>query len=140
MMVVLPRLASSRAPCTILSLSVSRAEVASSRRRILGFLTRALAMATLCLCPPDSWPPLDPTTVSYPWERGREGGRERVRERGRERGREGGREGERERGREREGEGGREGGREREREGGREGEREGERVKMVCFWLPEVGS
>ena len=30
------------------SLSVSRAEVASSRSRILGFLTRALAMATLC--------------------------------------------------------------------------------------------
>lgn len=36
------------------SLSVSRAEVASSRSRILGFLTRALAMATLCFCPPES--------------------------------------------------------------------------------------
>ena len=48
------------------SLSVSSAEVASSRSRMRGFLTRARAMATLCFCPPDSWVPLLPTLVSYP--------------------------------------------------------------------------
>lgn len=36
------------------SLSVSRAEVASSRSRILGFLTMARAMAMRCFCPLDS--------------------------------------------------------------------------------------
>ena len=46
------------------SLSVSRAEVASSRRRILGFLTRALAMAILCFWPPLSFVPLFPVIVS----------------------------------------------------------------------------
>ena len=34
--------------------SVSSAEVASSSNNILGSLTRALAMATLCFCPPES--------------------------------------------------------------------------------------
>ena len=38
----------SRASCTIPSLSVSNADVASSKRRIFGSLTKALAMAILC--------------------------------------------------------------------------------------------
>lgn len=47
--------------CVTFSLSVSRAEVASSSSRILGFLTMALAMATRCFCPLDSWEPWAPT-------------------------------------------------------------------------------
>ena len=66
-MEVRPCLALSRASWTTFSLSVSRAEVASSRRRILGFRTRALAMAILCLYPPLSWVPLLPTVVAYPY-------------------------------------------------------------------------
>ena len=50
---------------TTFSLSVSKADVASSRSKILGFLTRALAMATLCFWPPDSWVPLLPTLNRY---------------------------------------------------------------------------
>mmetsp|Transcript_5946 Transcript_5946/g.13010 ORF Transcript_5946/g.13010 Transcript_5946/m.13010 type:complete len:94 (+) Transcript_5946:1755-2036(+) len=46
--------------------SESRAEVASSRRRILGFFTRALAMAIRCFWPPESCPPPSPTSVSNP--------------------------------------------------------------------------
>ena len=46
------------------SLSVSRAEVASSRSSICGFRTRALAMAILCFCPPEMRVPLSPTRVS----------------------------------------------------------------------------
>mmetsp|Transcript_5829 Transcript_5829/g.14066 ORF Transcript_5829/g.14066 Transcript_5829/m.14066 type:complete len:206 (-) Transcript_5829:656-1273(-) len=44
----------SRLACTILSLSVSRALVASSRRSTLGCLMMLLAMHTRCRCPPDS--------------------------------------------------------------------------------------
>ena len=47
------------------SLSVSRAEVASSRSRIFGFLTSARAIATRCFWPPLNWVPLSPTFVSY---------------------------------------------------------------------------
>lgn len=36
------------------SLLVSNADVASSNRRILGFLINARAMAIRCFCPPDS--------------------------------------------------------------------------------------
>ena len=39
--------------CTLVS--VSSAPVGSSARRISGLLTSALAMATLCICPPDIW-------------------------------------------------------------------------------------
>ena len=39
--------------CTLVSLS--RAPVGSSASRISGLFTRALAMATLCICPPESW-------------------------------------------------------------------------------------
>ena len=46
------------------SLSVSRAEVASSRRSILGSRIKALAMAIRCFWPPDSCVPLSPTVVS----------------------------------------------------------------------------
>jgi hypothetical protein len=42
------------ASCTILSLVLSRAEVASSRRIILGFFRKALAIAILYFYPPDS--------------------------------------------------------------------------------------
>ena len=48
------------------SLSVSSAEVASSRSKTLGFLSRARAIATLCFCPPDNWVPFSPTEVLYP--------------------------------------------------------------------------
>ena len=44
----------------------SKADVASSKIKILGFLRRALAMATLCFSPPESFRPLSPTIVSYP--------------------------------------------------------------------------
>jgi hypothetical protein len=41
-------LMASIASCTLRSLSLSSAEVASSKIRILGFLMNALAIATLC--------------------------------------------------------------------------------------------
>jgi len=47
------------------SLSVSRADVASSRRRIFGFLTSARAIAMRCFWPPLNCVPLSPTFVSY---------------------------------------------------------------------------
>ena len=43
---------------------VSNADVASSRRRISGFLTKARAIAILCFWPPDSCAPRSPTRVS----------------------------------------------------------------------------
>jgi len=46
---------------------LSKAEVASSRRRIFGFLIKALAIAILYFWPPDSYPPLEPTMVSTPF-------------------------------------------------------------------------
>jgi len=45
------------------SLSLSRAEVASSSNSILGSLTKARAMAIRCFCPPDNWVPCTPTFV-----------------------------------------------------------------------------
>mmetsp|Transcript_10620 Transcript_10620/g.17846 ORF Transcript_10620/g.17846 Transcript_10620/m.17846 type:complete len:100 (-) Transcript_10620:325-624(-) len=56
----------SMASCTFSSFFLSRAEVASSNKRTRGFLTKALAMATLCFCPPESWPPAWPTMRSMP--------------------------------------------------------------------------
>ena len=50
-MLVLPSWALSRALRTVLSLSVSRAEVASSSNRTGGFLIKARAMAILCFWP-----------------------------------------------------------------------------------------
>ena len=50
------------------SFSESRAEVASSRSRILGLRNSALAMAMRCFCPPLNWLPHSPTFVSYPYD------------------------------------------------------------------------
>jgi hypothetical protein len=57
----------SRASCTILSDSVSKALVASSSSRILGSLRIALAMAILCFCPSESCVACSPTEVAKPW-------------------------------------------------------------------------
>mmetsp|Transcript_29454 Transcript_29454/g.85874 ORF Transcript_29454/g.85874 Transcript_29454/m.85874 type:complete len:102 (-) Transcript_29454:1603-1908(-) len=54
----------SSAACTTRSLLLSNALVASSRMSIFGWPTRALAMATLCFCPPLSWLPPWPTGVA----------------------------------------------------------------------------
>mmetsp|Transcript_4840 Transcript_4840/g.7183 ORF Transcript_4840/g.7183 Transcript_4840/m.7183 type:complete len:97 (-) Transcript_4840:1933-2223(-) len=54
----------SRALVTRNSDSASRADVASSRRRIVGFISIALAMATRCFCPPLNCTPRSPTWVS----------------------------------------------------------------------------
>lgn len=48
--------------CTF-SLSVSKADVASSNNKIFGFLTKALAMAILCFWPPDNCTPFSPALV-----------------------------------------------------------------------------
>mmetsp|Transcript_7986 Transcript_7986/g.22102 ORF Transcript_7986/g.22102 Transcript_7986/m.22102 type:complete len:298 (+) Transcript_7986:3151-4044(+) len=61
-----PATRSSSAACTRRSFSVSSAEVASSRMRIGGLRSAALAIATRCFCPPESLLFLPPTTVSYP--------------------------------------------------------------------------
>mmetsp|Transcript_1083 Transcript_1083/g.993 ORF Transcript_1083/g.993 Transcript_1083/m.993 type:complete len:99 (+) Transcript_1083:332-628(+) len=63
---VLPTTALFIASCTKCSDSASSADVASSRRRIRGFITRALAIATRCFCPPLSFMPRSPTKVLYP--------------------------------------------------------------------------
>jgi hypothetical protein len=48
------------------SVLVSRAEVASSRSMILGFLRIVRAIATLCLSPPLRRRPRSPTREEYP--------------------------------------------------------------------------
>ena len=45
----------------------SKAEVASSSNKILGFLKIALAIATLCFWPPDIWLPFTPTPRLNPY-------------------------------------------------------------------------
>mmetsp|Transcript_4191 Transcript_4191/g.8445 ORF Transcript_4191/g.8445 Transcript_4191/m.8445 type:complete len:97 (-) Transcript_4191:2196-2486(-) len=55
-----------RASCTEFSVTVSKALVASSSTQMSGFLSRHLAMATLCFSPPLSFRPLSPTMVSQP--------------------------------------------------------------------------
>mmetsp|Transcript_17584 Transcript_17584/g.53171 ORF Transcript_17584/g.53171 Transcript_17584/m.53171 type:complete len:98 (+) Transcript_17584:2402-2695(+) len=52
---------SSSAAWTTRSPAVSRADVASSRSRMAGFLMIARAIATRCFCPPESLPPPCPT-------------------------------------------------------------------------------
>mmetsp|Transcript_46567 Transcript_46567/g.149534 ORF Transcript_46567/g.149534 Transcript_46567/m.149534 type:complete len:149 (+) Transcript_46567:1950-2396(+) len=64
-MVLRPTASLSRASCTTFSLSVSSADVASSRSRILGLRTTARAMAMRCFCPPESCVPRSPTSVLY---------------------------------------------------------------------------
>jgi len=54
----------SNAACTMRSLSVSSALVASSSSSTAGFLIIARAIAMRCFCPPDSCPPFSPTSVS----------------------------------------------------------------------------
>mmetsp|Transcript_82216 Transcript_82216/g.163847 ORF Transcript_82216/g.163847 Transcript_82216/m.163847 type:complete len:187 (-) Transcript_82216:1115-1675(-) len=56
---------SSSAACTMRSLSLSSADVASSSKSTAGFLMIARAMATRCFWPPDSLPPFRPTSVWY---------------------------------------------------------------------------
>ncbi|KAF8066142.1 hypothetical protein N665_1159s0013 [Sinapis alba] len=51
----------SKASWTTLSDSESNALVASSRRRTVGDLIMARAIAILCFCPPDICTPLSPT-------------------------------------------------------------------------------
>lgn len=52
--VVRPLLARSNAFCTVRSECGSKADVASSNIRIVGFLTKARAIAIRCFCPPDN--------------------------------------------------------------------------------------
>ena len=54
------------ASCIAFSVLESRADVASSNIIILGCFNKALAIATLCFSPPDSFKPLSPTTVWIP--------------------------------------------------------------------------
>jgi len=61
---VRPIISRSRAACTIFSLSVSRAEVASSRMSMGGLPRMALAMPRRCLWPPESLIPRCPISVS----------------------------------------------------------------------------
>ncbi len=66
MVVLFPRRRAASAELTSVSDSASRAEVASSRIRMSGFLTRARAMAMRCFWPPERWAPRAPTDVSRP--------------------------------------------------------------------------
>ena len=45
---------------------MSTAERLSSNINILGFFIIALAIASLCFCPPDKFTPLSPSSVLYP--------------------------------------------------------------------------
>ncbi len=56
----------SRASWTTCSDSASKALVASSSSKIFGSFTIALAIATLCFCPPESCTPRSPTVVLNP--------------------------------------------------------------------------
>lgn len=60
---VLPCRALSNAACTTLSLSLSSAEVASSKINTFGSRTKARAIAIRCFCPPDKLPPRVPKAV-----------------------------------------------------------------------------
>jgi len=63
--VVLPFINSFNDSVISVSDSISKAEVGSSRINIFGFLRIALAIAILCLCPPDNFNPFSPTFVLY---------------------------------------------------------------------------
>lgn len=52
--------------CTFVSFLLSRADVASSRRRIVGYLNITRAIATLCFCPPEMCEPFTPTFLLNP--------------------------------------------------------------------------
>ena len=68
-MVVRPSMALFKAYWTFFCESSSRAEVASSRISIFGFLMIVLAIATLCFWPPERLPPREPQTESNPESR-----------------------------------------------------------------------
>mmetsp|Transcript_2806 Transcript_2806/g.5972 ORF Transcript_2806/g.5972 Transcript_2806/m.5972 type:complete len:96 (-) Transcript_2806:1123-1410(-) len=60
-------ISASSASCTILSLSLSKALVASSRSKTFGRLRSARAMQMRCFCPPEiKRDEPAPTSVSYP--------------------------------------------------------------------------
>lgn len=59
--VAFPFIMISRHYWTLASFYLSRADVASSNRRIVGSSSIALAIATLCFCPPERWEPRGPT-------------------------------------------------------------------------------
>ena len=63
---VLPSIALSKACCTSSCDCSSKADVASSKMRILGSLIRALAMAILCFYPPESNDPFSPQILLKP--------------------------------------------------------------------------
>ena len=63
MIEVRPLVACSSARIMPRSVIESKLEVASSKMRMGVFLRMALAMATLCFSPPDSFRPLSPTWV-----------------------------------------------------------------------------
>lgn len=63
---VFPTMIWSRDSCTLASLALSSAEVASSSSSLEGYLRMALATATRCFWPPDMWLPLMPTLRSKP--------------------------------------------------------------------------
>mmetsp|Transcript_49 Transcript_49/g.143 ORF Transcript_49/g.143 Transcript_49/m.143 type:complete len:175 (-) Transcript_49:396-920(-) len=63
---VRPTIRRSSASCTSFSFSESSADVASSRRRILGSLSSARAIAMRCFCPPLSSVPLSPHMRAIP--------------------------------------------------------------------------
>lgn len=64
--VVLFVMISSNEAWTFFSFALSKAEVASSKNKIEGFLKMALAIATLCFWPPEICDPLTPTFFSNP--------------------------------------------------------------------------
>ena len=66
-MVVFPFIITSNESWTIFSFLESNAEVASSNNNFYGFLRIALAIATLCFCPPEICDPLTPTFLSKPF-------------------------------------------------------------------------
>ncbi len=64
--VVRPRVIERSVAWIAASVTGSTADVASSNTRTLGSVSRALARAIRCRCPPESDMPRSPTTVSYP--------------------------------------------------------------------------
>ena len=66
--VVRPVISSSSAFWTSCSLRASKALVASSKISIFGSRSSARAIAMRCFCPPESWTPRSPTSVSQPLE------------------------------------------------------------------------
>ena len=64
--VVRPFESSSKACWILISVAVSKADVASSRIRIGGFFRKQRAIETRCFCPPERSIPRSPISVSSP--------------------------------------------------------------------------